>query len=162
MEELATLLRRERWLIGLLLFRLTETRHMLAARETRFLGWAVAETEQAVERVREAELFRATAVARLASELDVPEEELTLGALAEHSPEPFRQIFAEHRRAFLELTAEIHDVTQANRKLASRGISGLTDLLSLLDGGGNDPGLFSPDRRSAPRSAVPAFIDRSL
>lgn len=160
MEELAALLRRERWLISVLLFRLTETRHMLAAQETRFLGWAVAEAEHAVDRVREAELLRATVVARLATEMGVAEEALTLSALAEHSPEPYRQIFAEHRQAFLDLIAEVQDATHANRKLASRGLRGLNDLLSMFDRPGAGAGVFAASRRAT--DAHPAYVDRAL
>ena len=162
MDELATLLRRERWLTTVLLFRLTETRHMLAARETRFLGWAVAETEQAVQRVREAELLRATVVARLAAELHLSEDELTLAALAEHSPEPFRQIFGEHRQAFLDLCSEISEVTQANRKLASRGSRALAELLSTLDRGADDTSPFARPGRRSSDVVVPAFQSRPL
>jgi hypothetical protein len=162
MEELATLLRRERWLLGLLLFRLTETRHMLAARETRFLGWAVAETEQAVQRVREAELLRATVIARIALELDVSEDDLTLAALAEHSPEPFRQIFAEHRQAFLQLCGDIHEATLANRKLAARGSRALTDLLSLIEGRVEDPAILHAGGRRTGDPAVAGYLPRPL
>lgn len=162
MEELAALLRRERWLISVLLFRLTESRHMLAARETRFLGWAVAEADLAVERVREAELLRAATVQRLAADLGVPEEEMTLSALAEHSPDPWRQIFAEHRQAFLELIAEVQDATQANRKLAARGLHGLNDLLAMFDRQAAGAGLFDQPRRRSTDAAVPATMDRAL
>ena len=57
MDELATVLRRERWLLSVLLFRLTEMRHLLAANDSRFLGWASTEVEEATTRVREAELM---------------------------------------------------------------------------------------------------------
>ena len=58
MEEITTVLRRERWLVGILLFRLTERHHLEAAGEARFSKWASAEVDDAVARVREAELIR--------------------------------------------------------------------------------------------------------
>jgi hypothetical protein len=63
MDEITTVLKRERWLVGILLFRLTELDHLEAAGETRFLPWARAEVDDAVARVREVELIRATLMA---------------------------------------------------------------------------------------------------
>src|SRR5439155_10226820 len=107
MDELARLLSHERRLLELLLFKLVEGRHLLAAGEARFLPYAATEVERAMERVQEAELRRSMLVYDLAAEMDVPEEALTLSALARDSLEPFRTIFADHCLAFLELAAEI-------------------------------------------------------
>lgn len=121
MDELARLLGHERRLLELLLFKLVEGRHLLAAGEGRFLPFAAAEVERAMERLQEAELRRSILVHRLASELDLPEEALTMSALARDSLEPYRTIFSDHRKAFLALAAEIEDVTRQNRHLAERG-----------------------------------------
>ena len=43
MDDLSAALRRERELLDQLRFRFTETRLLLAARETRYLAWATAE-----------------------------------------------------------------------------------------------------------------------
>jgi hypothetical protein len=112
MDELARLLSVERRLLELLLFKLVEGRHLLAAGEARFLPYAVAEVERAMERVQEAELRRSMLVSDLARDLEIPEEQLTLSALARDSLEPYRTIFADHRLAFLEMAAEIEDVTR--------------------------------------------------
>lgn len=164
MDELATVLRRERWLLSVLLFRLTETRHLLAAGETRFLAWAVAEVEDAVARVREAELIRSTLVMRLARELEVPEDELTLSSLARFSPEPYRQIFSDHRTAFLELVTEVQQVTQTNRRLATRGIQGLNEVLSMLVTEDDDVRTYGPDAVTKVRTGGPgpSALDRAL
>jgi len=118
MDELARLLGHERRLLELLLFKLVEGRHLLAAGEARFLPFAAAEIERATERLQEAELRRSMLVHRLAGHLDLPEEALTMSALAHDSPEPYRTIFSDHRRAFLELAAEIDDVSGQSRRLA--------------------------------------------
>jgi len=112
MDEVARLLGHERRLLELLLFKLVEGRHLLAAGEARFLPFAAAEVERAIERLQEAELRRSVLVHRLAADLDLPEEALTMGALAKDSLEPYRTIFSDHRKAFLALAAEIEDVTQ--------------------------------------------------
>jgi hypothetical protein len=87
MEELTTLLRRERWLVGILLFRLTELHHLQVADDARFLTWATAEVNDAVARVREAELLRLALMDGLVVEPDAA--------------------FAEHCDALRELLIEV-------------------------------------------------------
>lgn len=129
MDELARLLSVERRLLELLLFKLVEGRDLLTAREARFLPYAAAEIERATERVQEVELRRSMLVSDLARRLEIPEESLTFSALARDSLEPYRTIFTDHRLAFLELTAEIEDVTRQNRRLAERGAHDVEQLL---------------------------------
>jgi hypothetical protein len=123
MEELTRWLSVEYRLLDLLLFKLVEGRRLLAAGETRFLDYAAAEVDRALERVREAELRRSVLVADLARELDLPAEGLTLSVLARDSVEPYRTIFADHHDTFLELTAEI-----ADRRVGPR-VPSLSDFL---------------------------------
>ena len=143
MDELARLLGHERRLLELLLFKLVEGRHLLAAGEARFLPYAATEVERAMERLQEAELRRSMLVARLATELELPEEALTMGALARDSVEPYRTIFADHRKAFLELAAEIEAVTRQNRRLAERGAHNVEQLMAML----GQPGPSTPELR---------------
>jgi len=131
MDELSRLLSVERRLLELLLFKLIEGRYLLEAGEARFLPHAAAEVERATQRVQEAELRRSIMVAELASDLEIPEESLTLSALSRVSGEPYRTIFTDHRLAFLELAAEIEDVTRQDRRLAERGVHDVEQLLSL-------------------------------
>jgi hypothetical protein len=132
MDELSRVLSVERRLLEFLLFKLVEGRHLLAAREGRFLPYAAAEVQRAMERVQVAELRRSILMHDLAVELDVSEGALTLGALARDSIEPFRTIFADHHLAFLELAAEIDEVS---RCLA--GWAGRVDTI--------EPGVEGPD-----------------
>ena len=136
MDELARLLSVERRLLELFLFKLVEGRHLLAAGEARFLPYAAAEVERAMERVQEAELRRSLLVADLAGKLEISEEQLTLSALARDSLEPYRTIFSDHRLAFLELAAEIEDVTRQNRRLAERGAK-ISEGLAFVGAGTN-------------------------
>lgn len=122
MDELVTSLARERQLLDLLLFRLVEVRLLLTAGESRFLPFAAAEVEQATKRMQEAELRRWVLVSRLVRELGVDGESMTLDALARHSVEPYRTIFADHRSAFLQLVAEIGEVTAENRRRAAGAV----------------------------------------
>ena len=130
MDELACLLGHELRRLELLLFKVVEGRHLLAAGEARFLPYAAAEVDRAVERLQEAELRRSMLVHRLAGELDVPEEALTMSTLAEDSVEPYRTIFSDHRRAFLELAAEIR---LASGYQAALGATARLKMPSLVD-----------------------------
>lgn len=132
MDELAGRLSRERRLLEVLLFKLVTARHLLAAGESRFLTWAAAEVERAAERVREAEIMRASLVQQLARSMGLSEENLTLAALAKESPEPYRSIFDEHRRAFVDLVGEVEEVTNVNRQLADRGMREVGEVLEKI------------------------------
>ncbi|HKY75376.1 MAG TPA: hypothetical protein VJS45_04505 [Acidimicrobiia bacterium] len=101
MDELARLLSVERYLLELLLFKLVERRHLLAAGETRFLSYAEAEVDRALERAQLAELRRSIFIHELGGELGV------VGT-----------ILVEHRHALCELAAEIEDEGQAMPSLA--------------------------------------------
>jgi hypothetical protein len=110
-EELATTLRRERWILSILVFRLTEARHLLAAgNDARFLGWASAEVEDAAARVREAELIRQTLIAGKGDASDV-----------------FGEIVADHGRAIAELVDEVQALRDDNARLASDAIAAFGD-----------------------------------
>ena len=163
MDELARLLGHERRLLELLLFKLVEGRHLLAAGEARFLPYAAAEVERAMERLQEAELRRSMLVHRLAADLELPEEALTMSALARDSLEPYRTIFSDHRRAFLDLAAEIEDVTRQNRRLAERGAHDVEQLMAML----GQPGpaaaelrLYGPATGGRPPAGMPATAHR--
>ncbi|HUR77964.1 MAG TPA: hypothetical protein VMZ22_08445 [Acidimicrobiales bacterium] len=119
MDELATVLRRERWLLSVLVFRLTEMRHLLSANDARFLGWASTEVEDAVARVREAEMIRSALVGRLAREVEMDEADVTLACLARVAPEPYRAIFSEHRGALLEAMDEVESLAHSTSDLAT-------------------------------------------
>jgi hypothetical protein len=164
MDELAGLLSRERRLLEVLLFKLVTARHLLAAGETRFLTWAAAEVERATERVRESELIRASLVQQLARTTGLPEEALTLKALATESPQPYQAIFEDHRQAFFDLVAEIEEVTAANRNLAHRGMREVTEVLGRIDMSGrreSDLKLYGP-AASSPTAVGPARFDGAV
>src|SRR4051794_8780284 len=143
MEELAGLLSRERLLLELLLFKLVSLRQLLVAGEVRFLPWAAEEVDRATGKVREAELRRTIAVEGMAAaeHSATPSAQpktdgaaLNLRSLAETSPEPWRTIFSEHRRAFLQLATDIEDALAANRRLADVGGAAVTATLDRLTG----------------------------
>jgi hypothetical protein len=89
------------------------------------------------------------------------EEDLTLAALARVAPEPYRQIFSDHRAAFLELVNEVQSVSQTNRRLATRGLQGLNEVLSMLSTDDADVHLYGPQQQHVARAAATA-VDQAL
>jgi hypothetical protein len=129
MDELASLLGRERLLMEKLLFKLVELRQLLSTGEARFLPWAAEEVDRATARLREAELHRAVVVNKIAAAVGVDDCQLSLRALANTTPEPFGSIFADHRRAFLELTAEVSTALADCRAFAADGAAFVAKVL---------------------------------
>lgn len=156
MEELATLLQRERLLLELLVFKITELRQLLAAGDVRFLGWASEEVERAVDAVRQVELERAVLLQRSGTVED-DDESATLRRLAETAPEPWGVVLNEHRVALLTLTAEVSNGLAAARRLADVGSSAVADLLDRVDGTvGETPLLtYGPDSAATRTAASP-------
>ena len=134
MEALAALLTRERLLVELVVFKLVELRQLLLAGETRFLGWAAEEVERATASVRHAELERAVLVSGLATDRGLPPDELTLSALVEDAPEPWRSLLADCRSALRASAAEVAELLPATRRLAEAGSRGLAETLRKIDG----------------------------
>ena len=130
LAELSSLLQRERLLLELLVFKLTELTHLLTAGDGRFLGWAAEEVERAVEAVRLTELERAVHVQSLApAGARGPVDEATLlTRLVETAPEPWSTTFAEHRRALTGLADEVAEALRTTRRLAESG-RGVVDAL---------------------------------
>lgn len=128
-DELASVLGRERRLLEFLLFKLTTARLLLESDDRRFLPWAAAEVERAAQRVRQLELVRATLVAAVATG---PEEGATLADLAEHSDDPWRSILREQRDELVRLLEEINRITDLNRSLAFDGIKYIAELMEMI------------------------------
>ena len=141
--ELSTLLQRERLLLELLVFKLTELGHLLAAGDPRFLGWAAEEVERAVEAVRLTELERAVHVQTLQPAGLPADESQFLARLVEQAPEPWSAQLAEHRRALHALAEEVAEGLRTTRRLAAAG-TGVVDALL--------------DRVGAPAEPAPALL----
>lgn len=140
-NDLSTLLWRERELLELLLFKLEEEQLVLASGRTRWLARATREVEVVLDQIRRAELLRAAEVDAAATALGlVPGPSLT--QLAEACDEPWRTLLREHRAAFLTMTAEITALAEANRDLLTAGQRAARE--ALLSFGGEDLSTYSP------------------
>lgn len=131
MQELATLLDRERRLLEMVLFKLVEARHLLSQHDARFLPWASAELQRAVGNAREAGLLRAMAAERVASSLRI-EGPTRLRDIAQRSEPPWDGIFADHAEAVGALLDEIRRESEASQAVASDGLRGVDAMLSVM------------------------------
>lgn len=113
MNELLTVLAREREALERLLFRLLEARDVLARDDERFLHYAVRDVESAADAVRELALFRAI--------VDPDGEGSALRRLAATAHPPLDSIFEDLRRQLGRLAAEIGAVLETLDDLAEQG-----------------------------------------
>jgi hypothetical protein len=101
-------------------FKLEEEQLVLAAGRSRWLAYATREVENVLGEIKRIELERAVLVADAGRELGLSGSP-TLRELGGLTPTPWDGIFAEHRRALLNLAQEIDSITKSNRELLQRG-----------------------------------------
>jgi hypothetical protein len=159
MENLATLLQRERLLLELLVFKLKELRHLLLEGDARFLGWAAEEVERAVEAVRLVELERAVLVQDISDASGDGDESQVLRRLAETAPEPWGVVLTEHRLALQALALEVADGLAEARRLAQAGTTAVEDLLNRVDQVVAEPALvtYGPEATTSRGAASPRY-----
>ena len=131
LTEVSNILWRERRLLELLVFKLEEEQLVLAAGRSRWLPHATREVETVLAQLKRLELERAIQVEHLAGVLGRAGNP-SLRELATSAPAPWDNIFSEHRRALMELAAEIDGVAKANRDLLSRGQQATREALAAI------------------------------
>jgi len=131
LSDVSNILWRERQLMELLLFKLEEEQLVLASGRDRWLAHATREVETVLQEIKHVELDRAVAVESVGADLGLTESP-SLRALAEHAAGPWGRIFEEHRKALLDLAAEIDTMAAANRDLLTRGAIAAREALVAL------------------------------
>lgn len=162
LEELAETLWQERHLTELLLYKLVCTRLLLAADDQRFTGVSLNEVDAVLTGLRAAEQRRDDVVQALAVTWGMSVDELALSTLVERSPEPWRSIFDDHRRAFLALTGEIEETANDNRRLASSGLQRVQQTMLALTGGGHSSPTYDPHGQPQLAASRPSLVDKAL
>jgi hypothetical protein len=119
-EELSAILWRERDLLETLLFKLEVEQLILTSGRTHWLAVAAREVAFVLEEIRDAELLRSVAVDALAAELGL-QPNASLNEIAQASEEPWRDIWLDHREAFIAVTVQITEMSQSNRVLLTAG-----------------------------------------
>ena len=159
MENLSLILWRERELLETLLFKLETEQLVLSSGRTRWLNRAAREVEIVLETIRETEALRAVVADEMASMLGIPANP-SLRALLDAVEEPWRSILEDHRQAFLEVTAQLTEMAEANRNLVTTGLRTARETLLAFD---ETAASYAQDG-SAVAVAMPRarLIDRSL
>jgi hypothetical protein len=156
-EKLSLILWRERELLELLAYKLELERLVLASGRSRWLSHANKEVEDVLLTLRETEVLRAMAADEAAEEVGL-EANPSLSALAEAAAEPWRTILLEHRDAFLVMTREIAELSDANRGLITAGYRSAHETLLAIRGTAEG---YTPDG-SAVSAPNRRLLDRSL
>lgn len=113
-HELSASLWRERELLELLVFKLTEEQLLLTSGRARWLQYATQEVEQVMQKLRTAGLARSLEVSSLAEDWGV-DENSTLRELTVHATDDsWRDILNSHLVAMTELAREIQELRDLN------------------------------------------------
>jgi hypothetical protein len=112
MEDLASVLTHERRLLGELVYRLEALLYFASRDDMELLDRAATEATDAIAAVRDADVTRSAAIARIATMRGVAPAAITLRLLAEDDPavNPIAPLFAQLRVDFLALTAKIEKI----------------------------------------------------
>lgn len=121
LNELSTVLWRERELLETLLFKLEEEELILASGRTRWLGRATREVESVLEQIRAAELGRAVEADDAAREVGI-EEGSSLLELAKAAPAPWNDLLRSHHVALTDVTTQIDALAHTNRDVLQQSV----------------------------------------
>lgn len=157
MEDLSSLLWRERELLEKLLYKLDVEQLVLAGGRTQWLATAAREIDDVLASIRDLELLRAIELDEVAEELGL-EPSPSLHEIADRCEEPWRSIWLDHRTAFTTVAVSITQLSETNRELLTVGYQAAqATLLKLSEGAGTytADGAVATDRRTS-------LVDRSL
>jgi len=115
LQDVSNILWRERNLLELLSFKLDSERLLARAGRTRWLARADHEVESVLGALKAVELERSIHMHALTDALGL-RGDATLETLAECAPPEWAGIFADHRRALLELARDVDRSARRSRK----------------------------------------------
>lgn len=157
MEDLSSVLWRERELLDTLLYKLEVEQLVLAGGRTHWLAMAAREIDDVLAQIRDIELLRAVEVDLVAAELGL-DPAPGLHEIADRCDEPWRGIWLDHRAAFTTVATEIQKMSVSNRELLTAGYQAAqATLLSLTQ----SPGTYAADG-SVDSDRRRSILDRSL
>lgn len=158
LERLSLVLWRERDLLDELHYRLEVEQLVLATGRSRWLANAARDIDALLSTIRETEVLRAVASDEAAAAVGMASNP-SLAALAEAAAEPWSTILADHRTAFVSVTAEIATLADSNRHLVSAGYRSARETLLSL-GGASDG--YAADGTATAEPLRNRLVDRSL
>lgn len=159
LAETSTILWRQRELLSMLFYKLELESLVLSAGRTRWLGLATQEVELVLDQVRETELLRTVVVDDLAAGLGLPPG-ASLADLVDALDEPWRAVFADHRKALVTVSAEIEAAVRANQELLTSGQRAVREALRVVGGAS---GLYRQDGSVVTNAGAGArFVDEAV
>lgn len=127
-NELSTVLWRERELLESLLFKLEEEELVLASGRARWVGRATREVEAVLDQIRGIELNRAVEADEAAREVGLAEG-ASLQGLAEAAPAPWNDLLRGHHVALTVITSQIDALADSNREVLVQSVRTTQDAL---------------------------------
>jgi hypothetical protein len=158
MEKLSLILWRERELLELLAYKLEVEKLVLSSGHSEWLSRANREVEDVLVTLRETEVLRAMATDEAAHEVGL-EANPGLSMLAEVADEPWRTILLDHREAFLVVTRQIADLSEATKGLITTGYRSAQETLLAIRGTTEG---YTPDGAAVAATPARHLVDRSL
>lgn len=128
LNELSTVLWRERELLEMLLFKLEEEELILASGRTRWIGRATREVEAVLEQIRGIELGRAIEADDAAREVGI-EEGASLLEIAKAAPSPWNDLLRSHHVALTDVTSQIDALAHSNRDVLAQSVRATQEAL---------------------------------
>ena len=132
LDELSTILWRERELLETLLYRLETEELVLAGGRSRWVGRAARDVEAVLDQIRGAELGRAIEADAAAREVGIPEGSSLL-EIAEAAPSPWDEMLRGHHLALTDITAQITTLSHLNRELLASSVRATKEALLGID-----------------------------
>lgn len=154
MDELLRLLELECRRLEAVRYRASVALLLLRGAETRFLPRAADEVHAAVDELSQVEVLRATVVARIADELGVSEDLLTLSALVRSAPAPTATTLRGLQERLRDTLTELQDIAGASTAFAVAELETIRRSLGRFSGTARTAGAYV-----APSSPVPSRLD---
>ncbi|MDN4472386.1 flagellar export chaperone FlgN [Demequina zhanjiangensis] len=132
LDELSTILWRERELLETLLYRLETEELVLAGGRSRWVARAAREVEAVLDQIKATELGRAVEADEAARELGIPAGSSLL-ELAQAAPSPWDEMLRGHHVALTDITSQISTLSHLNRDLLARSVRATQEALLGID-----------------------------
>ncbi len=132
LDELSTILWRERELLETLLYRLETEELVLAGGRSRWVARAAREVEAVLDQIKATELGRAVEADEAARELGIPAGSSLL-ELAQAAPTPWDEMLRGHHLALTDITSQISTLSHLNRDLLARSVAATQEALLGID-----------------------------
>jgi hypothetical protein len=159
-NDLSTLLWRERELLEMLVFKLEEEQLLLTSGRSKWLHHATREVEQVLGHLRTTGIERTVEAASVAGGWGLPED-ATLRQLAEGAPdEVWRDVLLSHLTALTTLTAQIADVRDTNLGYLRAATRATQETLAAVGTAAADPVGYGARGPRTPAAAGALFFDR--